>query len=53
MILHKFTLPMITYKGKFKGKKIWQQETKCDNQRTAAYVQIYYNGGFFNGQAYL
>jgi hypothetical protein len=53
-ITHKFILSLFAHKGKYKGKKISQQDiTECGNRRTVMYVRIYYNGGFFNGQVHL
>ena len=48
-ITHKFySFPSFAHKGKYKGKKISQQDiTECGNRRTVMYVRIYYNGGFF------
>lgn len=53
-ISHDFTLAPTPYKGKNKGRKIWQQAiTKRGNREAVTYVRIYYTGGFLNGQVHL
>ena len=54
MLSHDFTLAPTPYKGKNKGRKIWQQAiTKRGNREAVTYVRIYYTGGFLNGQVHL